>query len=80
MNNLTLIRLDECVRRGDQTAAFRILRAAVNHGQIIPRDGIELMLAVRQGSAEAVKEAVDSMRAGLPGAYRFVPKVDHAVA
>lgn len=80
MYDLTLVKLDECVAHGDRAAALRVLRSAVNDGDIVPRDGIELMLAVRQGSAETVREAIDLMRSGLPGAYRFVPKADHAFA
>lgn len=80
MYDLTLVKLDECVARGDRAAAHALLRAAVRDGQIASRDGIELMLTLRQGTAEDVKEALYAMRLGLPGAYRFVPKADHAFA
>jgi len=80
MYDLTLFKLDQCVARDDRAAALGILRAAVNEGQISPRDGIELMLAIRQGSADGVKEAIGAMRSGLPGAYRFVPRADYAFA
>lgn len=80
MYDLTLVKVGECVAHGDRPAALRVLRTAAADGQIGPRDAIELMLAVRQSSVDGVKEAIDSMRSGLPGAYRFVPKADHAFA
>ena len=80
MYDLMLGKLGECVARDDRAAALGILRAAVNDGQVSPRDGIELMLAIRQGSAEGVRAAFDAMRSGLPGAYRFVPRADDAFA
>ena len=80
MYDLTLVKVDECVAHGDRAAALRVLRSAVGDGLIGPHDAIELMLAVRQGSDDRVKEAIDLIRSGLPGAYRFVPKADHAFA
>ena len=80
MYDLTLVKLDECVARDDRAAALGLLRAAVREGRIGARDGIELMLTLRQGTAEDVKDAIDAMRSGLTGAYRFVPKADHAFA
>jgi hypothetical protein len=80
MYDLTLVKVDECVAHGDRAAALRILRSAVCEGLMDSHDAIELMLAVRQGSDDGVKEALDSVRSGLPGAYRFVPKAEHAFA
>ncbi len=80
MNQLTLTQIRDCVNRGDRTAALTALRAAIQEERITPRDGIELMLAIRQGSRPAMLEAVETMKWGLPGAYRYVPKADHAFA
>ena len=80
MNPLNLAQIRESVAHGDRPTALRALRAAIDQQKIIARDGVELMLAVRQGSPEVVAEAVDAMKWGLPGAYRFVPKADHAFA
>lgn len=80
MSPLNLAEIRECVAHGDRGSALRALRAAIDHEDIGARDGIELMLAVRQGSPEIVAEAVEAMEWGLPGAYRFVPKADHAFA
>lgn len=80
MYDLTLVKVDECVTHGDRAEAMRVLRSAISDGQIGPRDAIELMLAVRQSSADGVKEAIGVMRSGLPGVYRYVPKADYAFA
>ena len=80
MYDLTLVKLDECIAREDRAEALDILRAAVRDGHIGSRDAIELMLALRQGNAEGVRAAIEAMRSGLPGAYRFVPRADHAFA
>jgi hypothetical protein len=80
MYDLTLTKVSENVARGDRAAALRILRAAVASGEMVPRDGIELMLTIRQGSADNVNEAIELLRSGLSGAYRFIPKADHAFA
>jgi len=78
VQNLAQIR--ECVAHGDRAEALRTLRAAIEHDQICAHDGVELMLALRQGSPEKVLEAVAAVERGLPGAYRFVPKADYAFA
>jgi hypothetical protein len=80
MYDPTLILVDECVAHGDRAAAMRVLRAAVSDGVMVPQDAIELMLAVRLGSSDGVREAIGSVRRGLPGAYRFVPKAEHVFA
>jgi hypothetical protein len=78
MNQLTLTQIRDCVSRGDRAAALNAVRSAINDEKITPRDGIELMLAVRQGSRPTMLEAVETLKWGLPGAYRYVPKADHA--
>lgn len=80
MNPLNLAEIRECVAHGDRAAALRTLRVAIDEEKIVPRDGVELMLAVRQGTPEVVAEAVDAMKWGLPGAYRFIPKAEHVFA
>jgi hypothetical protein len=80
MYDLTLIKVNECVTHGDRAGAMHVLRVAVSQGVMGARDAIELMLAVRQDSDDGVKAAIGVMRSGLPGAYRFVPKADHAFA
>lgn len=80
MYDCTLSRVEECVARGDRTAALLALRAAVGEEQMAPRDAIELMLAVRQCPGDAVRGAIATMRSGPPGAYRFVPNLDDAFA
>lgn len=78
MNTFNLAQVRECVAHGDRSSALRALREAIDHQDIGARDGVELMLAVRQGSPEVVAHAVEAMEWGLPGAYRYVPKADHA--
>jgi hypothetical protein len=80
MKNLNLVQIRESVVRGDRASALNALRSAIDEEKIVPRDGIELMLAVRRGSQEMVTEAVEAMKWGVPGAYRYVPKTDHAFA
>ena len=78
VQNLAQIR--ECVAHGDRAEALNALRAAIVEERIVAHDGVELMLALRQGSPEKVREAVDAIERGLPGTYRFVPKADYAFA
>lgn len=80
MNKQTLTKIRECVARGDRATVLTVLRSAIDDGKIAPRDGIELMLAVRQGTEPMMLEAVDSLKWGMPGAYRYIPKADYAVA
>lgn len=80
MKKQTLARIRECVARGDRAAALDAVRFAIDDNQIDVRDGIELMLAVRQGSHEVMLEAVETMQSGYRGAYRYVPKADYAFA
>ena len=80
MNLSNLAQIRECVAHGDRIEALRALRVAIERDQIRAHDGVELMLALRRGSPENVMEAVEAIQRGLPGAYRFVPKADYAVA
>jgi len=80
MKKQTLTKIRECVAHGDRNAALNALRSAIDHSEIVPRDGVELMLAVRQGTPEVMAEAVDSMKWGVPGAYRYTPKTEYAFA
>jgi len=78
MKKQILTEIRNCVVHGDRTAALNTLRSAIDHDEIRLRDGIELMLAVRQGSLDVMLEAVDAISWGVPGAYRYVPKADYA--
>jgi len=80
MNKQTLTQVRDCVARGDRTAALNALRSAVDDNNLAARDAIEFMLAVRQGSEPVMQEAVEAMQWAQPGAYRYVPKADHAFA
>ncbi len=73
MYDPTLTRLRGCVVQEDRAAAMRVLRVALKAGAISPRDAIELMLVVRDGSPDMMIEAIDLMREGVPGCYRYVP-------
>ena len=78
MNPTDFAQIRECVAREDRAEAMRALREAIEAKRIVARDGIELMLALRQGSHENAIQAVDAVKLGLPGAYRFMPTADHA--
>jgi len=80
MQNLVLAKARECVVRSDRAGALGVLRSAIQEGTIIPRDGVELMLAVRRGSHEAVLQAIDALGWNKSGFYRFIPKAEHAFA
>ena len=78
MYDLTLTKLRRCLVKGDRNAAYLLLREAIDAGQIRPGDGIELILVVRDGTSDMIAAAIDAVRAGAPGSYRFVPTPDHA--
>jgi hypothetical protein len=80
MQNLVLAKTRECVVRDDRAGALGLLRSAIQEGTIVPRDGVELMLAVRRASMATVLEAIDVMQWNKTGAYRFIPRADHAFA
>lgn len=75
-----LSKVRACMAHGDRVGALGALRLAIQDGKVVPRDGVELMLAVRRASQDVVMEAIDSVQWGMPGAYRYVPKADHAFA
>jgi hypothetical protein len=79
MTPLNLAEIRNCVAHGNRAAALSVLRTAINQQKIVARDGVELMLAVRQGSPDVVADAVKAMEWGLSGAYRFVPKAVYDV-
>lgn len=80
MHSLVLAKARECIARSDRARALAVLRSAIQEGAIAPRDGIELMLAARQGPGDDVLEAIDAMQQGKSGVYRFIPRTDHALA
>jgi hypothetical protein len=80
MNNHIFNDTRDCMARDDRAGALGILRTAIQEGTISPRDGIELMLAVRQASPAVVLEALDSLQWGRSGAYRYTPRTEHAFA
>jgi hypothetical protein len=80
MYDLALTRLRGCAVKEDREAALRVLHLAIASSLIPPREAIELMLVIRDGSSRSVIEAIDAMRAGLPGSYRYVPTPDYAAA
>ncbi len=80
MYDKILLKVRDDVSRNDRTSALNLLRSAIQEGTIVPRDGVELMLAVRQGSREAVLEGISLLRRGASGTFRFVPKMEHAFA
>jgi hypothetical protein len=80
MYDLMLNKLRLCVARHDRDAALELLRAETAAGLIKPRDVVELLLVVRDGTPGSVIEAIDAMRLGVPGSYRYIPAADHAAA
>lgn len=80
MYDLTLSKLRRCMALEDRTGALQIVRDAIDTDRILTRDGIELLLVLREGTHATVIEAIDAMRLGLPGTYRYIPKADHVFA
>ena len=80
MHDLTLTKLRRCMAQDDRVAAMQTVRDAIDTDLIAPRDGIELLLVLREGSAPMVVEAIDAMRLGLPGTYRYIPRAEHVFA
>ncbi|MDD3180555.1 MAG: hypothetical protein PHQ04_09410 [Opitutaceae bacterium] len=76
----TLWQIQDCVTRKDKKSALDVLRSTISECVISPRDGIELMLAVRQEAWTAAAEALEALRTGLPGVYRFAPQVEYALS
>jgi hypothetical protein len=77
MYDLTLTKLRRCVIRDDRAASMQIVRAAIDGEQIMPRDGVELLLVLREGTTEMIVEAIEAVRLGLPGTYRYIPCSEH---
>jgi hypothetical protein len=80
VQNLILVKARECILRNNRTEALALLRSAIQEGTIAPRDGVELMLAMRRASEAIVLEAIDAMQWNKSGAYRFIPRAEHAFA
>jgi len=80
MNDLTLRKIRAIVALEDLPAARQLLRNATEAGQVPPREAVELLLAMHEGRADAVIGAINAMRAGNSGGYRFIPAADHAAA
>ena len=78
MYDLTLMRVLACVTKDDRPAALRVVRTAVEEAELPPRDGIELILTLRQGSRDAVLEAIEKVRSVPAGTYRYVPSLENA--
>lgn len=77
MYDLTLTKLRRCLARDDREASVQIVRAAIDGEQMMPRDGVELLLVLREGTTDMVVEAIEAMRLGLPGTYRYIPSAEH---
>ena len=80
MYDLILQKLRVCLAEEDREAALQLVRAASAAGVIQPRDAVELMLAVRNGTLDLMIAAVDALRSGVPGSYRYIPTADYAAA
>ncbi len=80
MRATPLAQIRECVARGNRAAALSVLRAAIESEQINVHDGVELLLALEQGTPEIFTAAVEAVEHGPAGAYRFTGKADHAFA
>ncbi len=80
MYDLTLTGLRGCISQEDRKAALQLLRGALNGELIQPRDAVELMLVVRDGTREQMLDAITTLRSGVPGCYRYIPAADHAAA
>lgn len=80
MYDLTLTGLRGCISQEDTKGALQLLRAALNSGLLQPRDGVELMLVVHDGTCEQVLDAITKLRGGVPGCYRYIPAADYAAA
>jgi hypothetical protein len=73
MVDLLLTKVAGCIAHGDRVSAVQLLSGAITDGQMRPRDGIELLLVLRGGSTEQVREAIHTIRTAPPGTYRYVP-------
>lgn len=73
----TLQQVRWCVLRDDRTEGLRLLLAAIETGALLPRDGIELILTLRQASQAVALEAIDRVLASPAGTYRYVPQAEN---
>jgi hypothetical protein len=80
MYDLTLTGLRGCISQEDTKGALQLLRTALNSELMQPRDAVELMLVVRDGTREQMLEAIAKLRGGVPGCYRYIPVADYAYA
>ncbi|MBC7368826.1 MAG: hypothetical protein H7343_18780 [Undibacterium sp.] len=80
MYDLTLTKLRACVAVEQRSVALQLVRVAAEAGLIQPRDAVELMLVLSDGTPRLMVEAIDAMRLGVPGSYRYVPAADYAAA
>lgn len=80
MYDLILQKLRGCLAEEDRETALELVRAAGVAGVIQSRDTVELMLVVRYGSPELMIAALDALRSGVPGSYRYIPTADYAAA
>ncbi len=73
----TLQQVRWCVLRDDRKEGLRLLLSAMETGALLPRDGIELILALRQATQAIALEAIDRVIAAPAGTYRYVPQVEN---
>lgn len=73
----TLKQVRWCVLRDDRAEAMRLLLAAIQTGTLLPRDGIELILALRQATQAVALEAIDRVITAPAGTYRYVPYAEN---
>lgn len=66
-----------CVLRDDRAEALRLLLSAIETGTLLPRDGIELVLALRQAPQAVALEAIDRVLTSPAGTYRYVPQAEN---
>jgi hypothetical protein len=78
MYDLTLSGLRGCISQEDTKGALQLLRIALNNGLMQPRDAVEIMLVVRDGTREQVLDAIAKLRGGVPGCYRYIPATNYA--
>lgn len=73
----TLKQVRWCVLRDDRAEALRLLLAAIEAGALLPRDGIELILTLRQATQAVALEAIDRVIISPAGTYRYVPQAEN---
>lgn len=73
----TLKQVRWCVLRDDRGEALRLLLAAIETSTLLPRDGIELILTLRQATQAVALEAIDRVITSPAGTYRYVPQAEN---